>query len=153
VERIRNSTAKLVSKPWGEEKWLADGRDTPYALKRITFLSGMRSSLQVHEFKFETNYVLSGTGIFLLSENPIDVRSYLASEERAKIEEKIYSDLREIELIPETVIDVPPGYVHRVIAKTDLVFVECSSTELDDVIRISDDSGRGNGRIDSEHHN
>ncbi len=151
MERIRHSSAKVVDKPWGEEMWLADGIETPYALKRIMFLSGKRSSLQVHEFKFETNFVLSGSGVFLLSENPIDVRRYLASEDKTKIEEMIYSDLREIELIPETVIDVPPGYVHRVIAKTTLVFVECSSTELDDVIRISDDSGRGNGRIESEH--
>jgi len=151
VERVRHSSTKVVKKPWGQEMWLADGRETPYALKRITFLAGMRSSLQVHQYKFETNHVLSGSGIFLLSESPINVMDYLGSDDRINLEEKIYSDLREIELVPEMVIDVPPGYVHRVLARTDLVFIECSSIELDDVIRISDDSGRGNGRIDSEH--
>lgn len=153
MHRVRESSTKVVKKPWGEEMWLADGRETPYALKRITFLAGMRSSLQVHEFKYETNYVLSGSGVFLLSEYPIDVRNYLTTDDKSSTEAKIYAGLREIELIPEMVIDVPSGYVHRVIAKTDLVFIECSSIELDDVIRISDDSNRGNGRIDSEHRN
>ena len=53
---------KKVSKPWGYELWIADAISTPYALKRILFLAGNRTSLQVHEQKFETNYVLSGTG-------------------------------------------------------------------------------------------
>ena len=52
---------KTVNKPWGNELWIADGVRTPYALKRILFKSGNRTSLQVHEYKFETNYVLSGS--------------------------------------------------------------------------------------------
>ena len=56
---------KLVKKPWGHELWIADGTHTPYASKRILFLAGNRTSLQVHEYKIETNYVLSGTGMIL----------------------------------------------------------------------------------------
>lgn len=148
---LRNSNDKVVTKPWGNESWLADGASTPYALKRILFRSGQRSSLQVHEFKVETNYVLSGTGTFLLSRNPIDVRSWLESSDKSALLDEILNDLQEIDLKPELIVDVPAGFVHRVIANTDLTFIECSTTELDDVIRIADDTNRGNGRITSEH--
>ena len=33
----------------------------------------------------------------------------------------------------------------------DLIIIESSSIELDDIIRLEDDSGRENGRIESEH--
>ena len=63
------------------------------------------------------------------------------------------STLKEIEIKPGDVIDVRPGQIHRVIAVTDLVFIEASTTELDDVIRLADDASRGHGKIDSEHGN
>ena len=47
--------------------------------------------------------------------------------------------------------NVKPGYVHRVMATTDLEFMETSTTELDDVIRLQDDAGRTHGRISYEH--
>ena len=37
------------------------------------------------------------------------------------------------------------------ISTNDLKMVESSTLHLDDVFRISDDSGRGHGKIDSEH--
>ena len=33
----------------------------------------------------------------------------------------------------------------------DLIIIESSSIELDDIIRLEDDSGRENGRIENEH--
>jgi hypothetical protein len=56
-----------------------------------------------------------------------------------------------IELQAGVVFDVHPGYVHRVVATTDLEFMEASTPELDDVIRLQDDSGRTHGRISYEH--
>ncbi len=148
---LRNSNDKLVSKPWGEEKWLADGSHTPYALKRILFLANNRSSLQVHQKKYETNYVLDGFGTFLISRSPIDIQMWIEGKNKEAMLSKVMKDLMEIELKPEVVIDVPPGFVHRVIALTDLTFIECSTTELDDVLRLQDDNARGDGRLDSEH--
>lgn len=148
---FRNSSDKLVTKPWGEEKWLADGTHTPYALKRILFLANNRSSLQVHQKKHETNYVLDGIGTFLISRSPIDIQMWIECEDKEEMLSKVVKDLIEIELKPEVVIDVPPGFVHRVIASTDLTFIECSTTELDDVLRLHDDNARGDGRLDSEH--
>ena len=56
-----------------------------------------------------------------------------------------------IELFPGVTFTITPGIVHRVVAITDLEFVETSTTELDDVYRLQDDAGRTHGRIISEH--
>lgn len=150
---MRIESTKFVNKPWGNELWIADGIRTPYALKRILFKKGFRSSLQVHEYKFETNYVLSGTGILQLREEMFNCKEYLASPQQSQLVELAVKTLKDIEIQPGDVIDVKPGQIHRVIATTDLVFIEASTHELDDVIRLIDDTARGHGKIDSEHGN
>jgi mannose-1-phosphate guanylyltransferase len=144
---------KTVTKPWGNELWIADGVRTPYALKRILFRQGFRSSLQVHRYKFETNYVLSGTGILQLRNEIFDCEEYLSSSQKELMLDAALRTLKEIKIKPGDVIDVLPGQIHRVIAVTDLVFIEASTKELDDVIRLADDASRGHGKIDSEHGN
>ena len=42
-------------------------------------------------------------------------------------------------------------HYHRIIDKTDVFLQEVSTPDVDDVIRLQDDSGRGHGRIESEH--
>lgn len=142
---------KKVNKHWGYELWIADGVRTPYASKRILFKAGNRTSLQVHEQKFETNYVLSGTGILHRSKEPFDIQKFLQEGMTATQVEMYESTFEVIELKEGVVFDVAPGYVHRVIAITDLEFMETSTTELDDVIRLQDDQGRTHGRISYEH--
>lgn len=142
---------KLVTKPWGNELWIADGTITPYALKRILFKAGNRTSLQVHEHKVETNYVLSGTGKLYKSKEAFNIDSFLDQGMTPEQVERYESTLEIIELEPGTIFNVQPGYVHRVVATTDLEFIEASTTELDDVIRLQDDAGRTHGRIQSEH--
>lgn len=142
---------KTVTKPWGNELWIADGVRTPYALKRILFKAGFRSSLQVHKYKYETNYVLSGTGVLQLRSELFNCEEYLASSQQSLILEESLQTLKDIQIRSGDVIDVKPGQIHRVIATTDLVFIEASTIELDDVIRLSDDASRGHGKIESEH--
>jgi mannose-6-phosphate isomerase-like protein (cupin superfamily) len=144
---------KVVIKPWGKELWIADGIRTPYALKRILFKEGFRSSLQVHRFKFETNYVLSGTGIIQIRDSLFDCEKYLASHDKSIILNEVLPELIDFRIKPGDVIDVKPGQIHRVIAGTDLLLIEASTIELDDVIRLYDDSSRGHGKIQSEHNN
>jgi mannose-1-phosphate guanylyltransferase len=142
---------KIVTKPWGNELWIADGIRTPYALKRIVFKEGFRSSLQVHQYKFETNYVLSGTGILQIRNELFNCEEYLASSHQSLMIDEALRTLRDISIKPGDVIDVKPGQIHRVIASTDLVFIEASTKELDDVIRLADDASRGHGKIATEH--
>jgi mannose-6-phosphate isomerase-like protein (cupin superfamily) len=142
-----------INKHWGHELWIADGVRTPYALKRILFKAGNRTSLQVHKFKFETNYVLSGTGLLYRSKESFDIDTFLNSGMTITQVMEYESSFDIIELIEGVSFDVHPGFVHRVVATTDLEFIEASTTELDDVIRLQDDSGRPHGRISYEHEN
>jgi mannose-1-phosphate guanylyltransferase len=142
---------KQVNKPWGNELWIADGSVTPYASKRILFKAGNRTSLQVHEYKIETNYVLSGTGMLHRSQEPLDIAKFLEHGMTSTQVEEYEETFEVIKLTEGVVFNITPGYVHRVIAITDLEFMETSTTELDDVIRLQDDAGRAHGKILSEH--
>jgi mannose-1-phosphate guanylyltransferase len=142
---------KMISKPWGYELWIADGVRTPYANKRIFFMAGKQTSLQVHKFKHETNYVLSGNGTLLLSPEYFDVDKYLSGEMLESEVNLHVSKLQLYDISPGTIFDVTPGHLHRVIADSDLTFIETSTPELDDVIRLQDDTGREHGKIDAEH--
>lgn len=143
--------SRVVSKPWGHEVWIADGQRTPYASKKIVFLAGNKTSLQVHEKKFETNYVLEGEGILLLSDKYFNCRLYLNGMMSDGEIQNYLKNLHSFPLKPGTTFDVTPGHLHRVIAITDLIFFETSTCELDDVIRLEDDTHRGHGKIESEH--
>lgn len=142
---------KIVTKHWGYELWIANGVEQPYALKRILFLAGKRTSLQVHKHKFETNYVLSGTGKLYKSKTTLNVDYFLEHGMTPEEIEKYELTFSVIDLEPGVVFHVSPGYVHRVVAITDLEFIEASTPELDDVIRLQDDRGRTHGKIESEH--
>ena len=142
---------KMVRKPWGLEEWLCDGQRMPYALKRITFHAGHRSSLQVHHNKKETNLVLSGTGQLEIGRRPFPIDAYLLGTMDDNGLQWYMEDCHIHELTPGMVFDVTPCTIHRITAMTDLVFIEASTPELDDVIRLHDDTGRANGRIASEH--
>lgn len=144
-------TPKLVNKPWGHERWLADGVRTPYALKEILFKAGHRSSLQVHKFKIETNYVLSGTGLLTVSKLKFPINQYLNGELGSDTLDWYLQNIEELPLESGMVFDVLPGTVHRITAITDLTFIESSTVELDDVIRLHDDTKRTHGRIETEH--
>lgn len=142
---------RTIQKPWGNELWIADGVDTPYALKKIFFSAGKQTSMQVHRQKVETNFVLEGTGIFLLSQHPFDIDAYLAGAMTEQAVMDFIESMESLPLAPGISYNVAPGYVHRVIAITDLTFIEASTCELDDVIRLHDDTNRTHGKIDSEH--
>ena len=46
---------------------------------------------------------------------------------------------------------IPPMKKHRIITLEEVILLEASTPEVDDVIRIEDDTLRGDGRIHSEH--
>ena len=113
--------AKRVEKPWGFEEIIVN--TGTYVLKKITIDSGHRLSLQYHVHKEETVYVLEGTLIVWKSEN--------------------FRDHETIQ--PGQVYHVKPGEIHRFGCPENLsrcVLLECSTPELEDVVRISDDYNR-----------
>lgn len=116
----------IVNKPWGQECWLE--LNEHYCLKRIYINSGCRTSLQYHDFKTETNCLIFGKARVLIGEtwHEINANDYFT---------------------------IKPKVIHRIEALTDVVLQEVSTPQISDVIRVSDDTGRPHGRIESEHIN
>ena len=142
---------KKVTKHWGHELWIADGSHTPYALKRILFKAGNRTSLQVHKYKIETNYVLSGTGKLYISKDVLNIDYFLENGMTDKEVIEYENTFKVIDLHEGVIVDIKPGFVHRVVPETDLEFMEVSTNHLDDVYRLQDDHGRTHGKINYEH--
>jgi mannose-6-phosphate isomerase len=116
VEPVRR-----VDKPWGHEEVFAlvEGR---YCGKALHVTAGHALSLQYHERKDEVIAVQSG---------------------RATLEVGDSEDaLETIELEPGERVHLPAGVRHRITAVTDVVLLEASTTELDDVVRLEDRYGR-----------
>ena len=97
--------------------------------------------------------MLSGTGLLHRSKESFDIDTFLNNGMTIAQVIEYESSFDIIELTEGCSFDVLPGFVHRVVAITDLEFIEASTTELDDVIRLQDDGGRTHGRISYEHEN
>ena len=112
--------AETIIKPWGKEEILAN--TGKYVMKRITINPGSRMSLQYHEIKEETIYVVEGVLINWKTEEMQD----------------------HFTLMPGETYHVKPGVVHRFGSPNEMktVIIECSTTELDDVVRLADDYDR-----------
>jgi NDP-sugar pyrophosphorylase family protein/mannose-6-phosphate isomerase-like protein (cupin superfamily) len=120
---------KTVYKPWGKEVWLE--LNSHYCYKRIYINMGYKTSYQYHREKVETNYIIDG-------------RAEVWLENDAGAVEKTIMKAGDF-------FTVIPPRKHRVVALTDIILQEVSTPQIDDVVRIQDDVGRGHGRIDSEH--
>ncbi len=118
--RVVRGPVSSIVKPWGGEEVLA--HTELYALKRIHVRAGSRPSLQYHERKSESLYLLSG----LMKIEMGDSRDSLVADR----------------LHPGEIVDIPKGRLHRVSALEDSVIIEVSTPELDDVVRVEDDYGR-----------
>ena len=110
---------KRIEKPWGFEVIWAHTED--YVAKLIVINAGQRLSKQYHEQKEETIFVMEGT---LINQD---------------------ADDNEMMIVQGQSFHVNPGQVHRFCAPENryVKLIEVSTNHLDDVIRISDDYGRG----------
>lgn len=120
LQNIEDSM-QIIEKPWGREEVLE--HNDRYMVKRLTMFNGQRCSLQLHQHKRETIYVLSG-------------KLTLVHGEHADALEKSVHGAGES-------FTLAPGIVHRMQAEHgDCVYLEASTPEMDDVIRLSDDYQR-----------
>jgi len=139
---------KKVQKPWGHEVWFVWLKDY-HVLKRIFMKKGNKCSLQYHDEKYETNYLIDGRAKIIKGLH-IDLK-----ENRNKTFEKIlnkdlHKDYSVIRDAPYVFTNIP-GEVHRVYSEEDYIAYEVSTPQLDDVIRVQDDNRRPSGLIESEH--
>lgn len=128
-KKVHRKGTKIVWKNWGMEHWLE--LNDRYCYKRILINAGQRTSLQYHHHKLETNYIISGEADVWLEDGfgHMMLDRYKAND----------------------YFTVLPGRKHRVVAVTDVILQEASTPEVDDVVRVEDDAGRPDGRIESEH--
>ena len=106
----------MIVKPWGWEELVENDK---YVVKKLFMKKGCQCSLQYHEKKKETVFVLMGKLTIVDGEG----------------KEKV--------LAPFTCVTINPKEVHRMKAvDEDCLYLECSTTELDDVVRLEDSYGR-----------
>ena len=139
---------KKVNKPWGYEVWFVWLKDY-HVIKKIFMKKGNKCSLQYHDEKYETNYIITGKAKIIKGLH-IDL-----NDDKNKTFEKILSkdlhgDFSVIRDAPYKFTNIP-GEVHRVYSEEDYIAYEVSTPQLDDVIRVQDDSSRPSGLITSEH--
>ena len=132
------SVAKVVTKLWGREVWInyrkgeeVGDEEKRYVMKKLYITKGTKTSFQYHQKKVETNFLIQGS-----------IEAWFEDEPN-HIDKKI--------LKAGSIWSIPAGKKHRIITLEDVVLIESSSPEVDDVIRISDDTMRGDGRVQAEH--
>ena len=114
--------SKIIPKPWGHEEIWAETES--YVGKRMYINPGQRMSLQYHEKKEETVFVLHGT---------LRIWASLAGDDF-------------IDLEAGEIFHVSPKQVHRFGCPSDSLYVtsimEVSTPFLEDVVRMHDDYDR-----------
>ncbi len=110
---------KHVPKPWGYELIYAKTKD--YVGKILHINRGEALSLQYHEVKEETLYVVAGELLLTVEWN---------------------GDRREMRLRKGEAFHIPPRMIHRMEAIVDTDLAEVSTPHLEDVVRLEDRYGR-----------
>ena len=111
---------KKIKKPWGYEVLVE--KNKKYILKKLFMKKNHRCSLQYHRKKTETIFVLKGK-----------LKIFYGKSEK-NLKSKIFN--------PQQTITILPKIIHRMQALVDTTYLECSSPEFYDVVRLSDDYKR-----------
>ena len=111
---------QIIEKPWGKEEVIEI--NDKYMMKKLTMLKGHRCSLQLHNHKNETIYVLSGQ------------LRIISGPDQDNLTGKIYTEGESI--------TISPGVIHRMEGLEDSIYLEASTPEMDDVVRLVDDYER-----------
>jgi mannose-6-phosphate isomerase-like protein (cupin superfamily) len=110
-----------VAKPWGHETiWAYSER---YVGKILHINAGQELSVQYHNRKDETVYLLSGQIVYRVQDRDEDALD--------DVQLKIGESFR-----------ITPGTIHQMVALTDCDVLEVSTPEVDDIVRLSDKYGR-----------
>ena len=117
----QSSYSRRVDKPWGYEiHWVPE--DAPYMGKVLHINKGCRLSLQIHDKKQESWYVMSGQAKVLWEDST--------------------GKLTETVLQPGVGYSTSIGQRHRLIGITDCDILEVSTPEIGTTWRLEDDYSR-----------
>ena len=112
---------RFVEKPWGSE--LIFALTDEYAGKILFVKAGESLSLQFHNVKDESWYVLEGRA-------------------RLELGRAGEGSVEEVEIAAGQAFRFRPGTVHRVTGVEDTRILEVSTAHLEDVVRLEDSYGR-----------
>lgn len=119
---IQDNQPKIVDKPWGREELIEYNEH--YVMKKIFMKASECCSLQYHELKKETIYVLSGRLLLYIGDD--------------------INNLKQINMGVGDNITINPYTIHRMEGIEDSEYLECSTAELWDVVRLQDKYKRQN---------
>ena len=112
---------RTVPKPWGHETiWASNDL---YVGKILHVKAGQSLSVQYHNFKDETVYLLNG-------------------EMKYWVQLEGSDELQDQRLTTGEAFRITPGTIHYIEAVTDCDVLEASTPHLDDVVRLKDRYGR-----------
>ena len=110
---------KKIKKPWGSEEILEINKK--FMFKRLFMKKNHQCSLQYHNIKKESIYVISG-------------KLKVITKKNKKKTSKILKKGDNILISPKT--------IHRMRAISDCTYLEASTPEINDVVRLEDDYKR-----------
>lgn len=111
---------ELIKKPWGYEELIEVNEN--YMVKKLKMNKGHKCSLQYHEKKKETVYLLDGK-----------LKVFLGDK---------INEISAIIMEPNHTLTLDPKKIHRMEALEDSIYLEASTPDLDDVVRLDDEYGR-----------
>ena len=123
-DRSKHETApfcKKVEKPWGYEI-IYTPENAPAVGKILHVRAGKRLSLQYHDEKIETLCLIEGRALITVSDH--------------------LEKIKEVEMERNKGYFMQPGQIHRVTAISDITFIESSTPETGNTIRLEDDTNR-----------
>lgn len=118
---INTPHIKRVEKPWGFELHFTPA-DLPYMGKVLHINEGKRFSLQIHDQKLESWYLMSGKALLLIEDQN--------------------GEMEEIILQYGVGYTVKTGQKHRLCGVTDIEVLEVSTPEIGNTYRLEDDYSR-----------
>jgi len=111
---------RIIDKPWGREQLLE--KNDKYMVKLLTMRKGHSCSLQYHEHKHETIYVVSGILNIAYGITTENIVEHILNAGQSFV--------------------IKPGEIHRMTAIETCDYLEASTPEVDDVVRLEDNYGR-----------
>ena len=115
-----NDVEKKIIKPWGYEELVEYNKK--YVVKKLFMKEGHSCSTQYHKLKTETILVLKG-----------NLRIFIGNDINS-LEFKDYNE--------GDYITIKPYTIHKMLGITDCLYLETSTNELWDVVRLQDDYNR-----------
>tara|TARA_B100000035_G_C21030150_1_gene568003 strand:+ start:724 stop:1065 length:342 start_codon:yes stop_codon:yes gene_type:complete len=110
---------KLIKKPWGNEEIIEINKK--FMFKKLFMRKNHQCSLQYHRVKKESVFVIKGKLKVIIKKNKKTINKILTKGEN---------------------ILIKPKTIHRMRAITDCIYLEASTPEINDVVRIEDDYKR-----------